>query len=498
MIQDRPIPLAALALLAVFLIAGCVRQEEPNRHLVIVLDGLRSDYITPDLMPNLYQLGREGVTAGNHHIVYPPVTRVNAPSIATGSYPASHGLMHNMILLPELSDEVIHTGDDIESLMAAAPLLTAVSIGERLQEYGRVFFTASSGSFGSSYLLNHTLAGAGVWNSRGLIVPEPMARHARQLLGELPEIDRPNVAQNRWVVDAYLRYSVDELDADVAILWITDPDGTAHTYGIGAPETESALAHVDEELGRLLDGLESRGVLSRTNIIVTTDHGFSTHRGGFQLARLLEEGGISDGVIVVGNSQIYRSGETAASAEEIARYLQERPEVGAIFSRPIRSGDPQGRVEGTLSMDLIHYTHERAADLLVTASWDDGLNEFGYAGRSAQGGTAGHGTASPFELRTTLILSGPDFREGVVSPVPTGNVDLAPTILSLLGVPLPESMQGRVLEELLREGPDPYAVEVQIERFETDPVGWSDSYRMVLERARTGESAYFMQAGIER
>src|SRR5262245_54309837 len=71
-----------------------------NRQLLIVLDGLRPDYVTADIMPNLYALGQRGVVFQNHHSVYPTVTRVNASSIATGTYPASHGLMGNTVFFP--------------------------------------------------------------------------------------------------------------------------------------------------------------------------------------------------------------------------------------------------------------------------------------------------------------------------------------------------------------------------------------------------------------
>jgi predicted AlkP superfamily pyrophosphatase or phosphodiesterase len=49
--------------------------------LLIVLDGLRPDYVTPSVMPNLHALGQRGVVFANHHSVFPTVTRVNASSI---------------------------------------------------------------------------------------------------------------------------------------------------------------------------------------------------------------------------------------------------------------------------------------------------------------------------------------------------------------------------------------------------------------------------------
>ena len=45
------------------------------------------------------------------------------------------------------------------------------------------------------------------------------------------------------------------------------------------------------------------------------------------------------------------------------------------------------------------------------------------------------------------MCSGPLFRESVRSLAPTGNIDLLPTILKVLGVPEPKGISGRVLVE---------------------------------------------------
>jgi arylsulfatase A-like enzyme len=46
------------------------------------------------------------------------------------------------------------------------------------------------------------------------------------------------------------------------------------------------------------------------------------------------------------------------------------------------------------------------------------------------------------------------------SAVPTSNVDLAPTLLTWLGVPVPPSMSGRVATELFGSGPRPTSLTV--------------------------------------
>src|SRR6058998_2136329 len=89
------------SLLAAPLVA-CTPPKEPRRQLLIVVDGLRPDYVTPDVMPNLTALGKRGVVFNRHHSVYPTVTRVNAASISTGAYPETHGLLGNAVFFPSV------------------------------------------------------------------------------------------------------------------------------------------------------------------------------------------------------------------------------------------------------------------------------------------------------------------------------------------------------------------------------------------------------------
>src|SRR5471032_2776080 len=103
----------------VMLSAGLLAQGRPagtasttHRQLLIVVDGLRPDYVTPDVMPNLYALGQRGVVFANHHSVFPTVTRVNASSISTGAYPERHGLLGNTVFFPQVdANRFLDTSD---------------------------------------------------------------------------------------------------------------------------------------------------------------------------------------------------------------------------------------------------------------------------------------------------------------------------------------------------------------------------------------------------
>ena len=91
--------------LALFLaFASIVRAQPASRtQLLIVVDGLRPDYVTRDVMPRLFELGQRGIVFTAHHSVFPTVTRVNASSIVTGAYPETHGLLGNTIYIPSVN-----------------------------------------------------------------------------------------------------------------------------------------------------------------------------------------------------------------------------------------------------------------------------------------------------------------------------------------------------------------------------------------------------------
>ena len=467
---------------------------EPQSSVVIVIDGLRPDYITREIMPHLVALGEAGVIAEAHHSVFPTVTRVNSSSLATGTYPREHGVMYNSIYLPEVSPKAIDTAD-ASALLAAeystgGRLLTAPSIGELFTRAEKKVLAIGSGSTGSTLLLNHKATSAGAaLGTANFSRPTSLAARAATLLGPSPAAGSSKEEAMRWAVDAYLEIGLKELRPEATYLWLTDPDGTAHRRGVGAPEVKEALRGVDGQLGRLLDTLAQRGLRERVNIFVTADHGFSTHGGPSNITALLTSRGLTDGVKIVG-PQIYVESGGDEKIRRIVALLQETPWVGAIFTRAAKPGGNDGFVPGTLSLAAIHLQHARVADILVDPLWSDAKNAHGYPGTTTAGGVAGHGSSSPYDIRIRLTAAGPALKRGLRSSVPTGNIDLAVTLCHLHGVKPAPSMAGRVLTELLRNGPPAESVRVErtVHRVATETA--SGRYGIELHRSRVGATEY--------
>lgn len=419
-------------------------------------------------MPRLVRLSKRGIVFRAHHSVYPTVTRVNAATFVTGVYPESHGLLGNTVYVPAVNQlKTLDTGSraNLEAIaQAEGRLLTAPSLGEVLSRAGQILFAAGAGTSGAAFLLNHT-AGAGAIVHPEFTRPADWSARVFDALGTPPPEAKPNAAQNRYAVDAYLKIGLDQLQANLAMIWISDPDHTAHSKGIGSDTTTRALALADAEIGRLEDSLQAKGLLDRTNLVVVSDHGFSTHTGAFRVEAFVEPfvKRLPDGspdVIVAEGAVYLRGAHDAARVATIAQALQRRPEVGALFTRSAQPGGLEGIVPGTLSYDVARWNHPRSGDILASANWTRDPNAAGFAGTTGQSGAAGHGSTSPYDIHAVLIAAGPDFRRGATSDVPTGNVDLAPTLLRLLGLPVLPTMTGRVIDEAFVTGPAPASVRV--------------------------------------
>jgi hypothetical protein len=444
----------ALAMIA-SIFTGCQeKKEERNLVLLVVFDGLRHDYITPEIMPNMYQLKTNGAYGPVHHSIFPTLTRVNSAGIASGAYPATNGVMGNSVYFP-LIDSIrgLNTGEASELMRIEketnGQLFTSPTLAEILRDNGKNLMVFSTGSTGQSFLLNHLAASFGAIVNPQLILPATLQPELEEVAGAIPASGKGEYQRHTWIADAYMHYGLSADAPAVSILWFADPDATAHAKGVGAPETIESIKYADNELGRIISAIRDRGF--KVDILISTDHGFITHMGKNSISPFLVEQGlkqspVSTDVIVVGGAIYVKEKE---KVEAIANALMEQHWVGAVFTKPAGADMTEGIIKGTFSMALAHYDHnDRSPDILVDMAWNDDVNEFGYPGKSYSRGIAGHGGSSPYEMNISMVAFGPGFKTSYQSNMASGNVDLAPTILELVGLEIPKEMDGRVLSEL--------------------------------------------------
>ncbi|MGV3685755.1 MAG: alkaline phosphatase family protein [Daejeonella sp.] len=474
------------------------------RTLIVFFDGLRPDYITEGNMPNLFAFKNKAAYGRQHHSVFPTVTRVNASSYSTGSYPGTHGLMGNSVYFPQVNKaKALNTGNALEvdeiAKATGDKVLTAASLAELLQQAGSSMMVFSSGTTGQALMQNHKISGGAVVNP-DLIRPESFKDRVLSEIGTVQSAGNKHI----WVANALMKYGLRLDGPKVSAIWFGDPDGTAHRDGIGTATAMAAIKTVDEQFGRILADIEAKGLANNFNILISSDHGFVTDigkegLGEFLISQGLKKDQASDDVVLAGGA-IYVKDSNRELISKIVLALQQQEWVGGIFTPARKAGDTKGWVPGTLSFDAIHWDHpERSSDILVDVNWNDAKNDKGYAGSSFARGVAGHGGFSPYEVRIPLIAYGPGFKKGYESDLPTSNVDLVPTILHLHKIAIPEQMDGRVMHELLtKKSPASAPTSSKVRLVETSTKTPRGKYTLILEQSVLGRYIYLNSAKVVR
>ena len=476
--------------------------------VIVVFDGLQQAQATPELMPNLSRLAAGGVSFGNHHAVFPTVTRANVASIVTGHHPGVHGLTANMLVIPEFDPHraIGALEPALSEVAARTPVLLQPTLGDILYQHGREFVAVGTGTSGNAYLQNpnaETHGGATIHPD--FCLPRPLHGEITARFGPWPERGAPSAQKLARAVDVFTGYVLPERQPSVSLLWFSEPDSSQHAHGVGSDAAVHAIREADRQFGRLLRWMNEQGLASGTNVLVASDHGYSTISEVVDVEALLREagfppGGEPGGVTVApnGGSALFYTSENGgendshpsrddATAERLAGWLTAQPWCGALVA-----SDAAGSVAGTLPSSLIGLEGPRAPCLTMSFRWDSRPNAAGFAGHACSTGLGPgqgqHGSMSRHETRNVLFAKGPDFKQSATIATPTGNVDLAPTILHLLGLPGGETMHGRVLHESLLDGPDTAGWQTTTHEAERDtPNG---RYRQAITVSRVGNTVY--------
>ncbi|WP_420347859.1 alkaline phosphatase family protein [Pelagibius sp.] len=489
--------------------------------ILVVLDGLRRDFVTAAYTPNLHAFLRENVDYRESRAVFPSMTRVNAAAIGSGCVPGTTGVIANQFYDPKVfADGLFHTGkvSHIEAAMQAyeGRFVTVDGLAESLVAGGRSLAVVTSASGGTTRVLNPRVAENGqvslCLRDWGSSYPKAFADRVMDGLGGLPDLQMPAVAISRCLTDIVLDHVMPEVDPDVAIVWYGDPDYTFHYRGLGSEEALAAMRAVDQQFARLVDWARDPARRRDIQILVASDHGHINAVGRVEAGRELREAGFDldpasgpqrgllGAPLQVGAVRALQAADNTQLLD-LVQFLREQPWCGAIFTQgPDGSQVPNGLVAGTLNSSLLLNDHARSPDLFYTLAVGDEAGPRGvpgsgrFVGSELKEGGSTHGGLSSYEMRSVLGAGGSAFRNGVVSALPCGVVDIAPTVLSLLGIAPPPLMSGRVLSEGLAGHDTAALTEPEDEVFETVHAFGRD----VLRRRRLGQHVYVQEADVQR
>lgn len=165
-----------------------------------------------------------------------------------------------------------------------------------------------------------------------------------------------------------------------------------------------------------------------------------------------------------GSTYFYIPNHNKMLTQKLVRYCQSRQEFGPIFIDA-----RYGNIPGTLKLETVKLQNHnnRNPDLIVSSNYNENERIGGFAGieyNSAGSNRGMHGSFSPIDVHNTLIAYGPNFKKNYVDQLPSGNVDVAPTIAYLLGFRLVNT-DGRILYEALSNGPEASSYNLKINSY---------------------------------
>jgi arylsulfatase A-like enzyme len=219
----------------------------------------------------------------------------------------------------------------------------------------------------------------------------------------------------------------------------------------------------DGDLAMIQDAYRKAGVLNRTLFVLMSDHGM------MPLRHRVNQSDITNAVAKAGTtlvSQAYTSGvylwvkdegRATAAARSIAGlnnpyiqsvYARVRTSKGYTYTRV--SSAKLLRTGGTEAANqylLTSFNGSNAPDIVVAFAEGVGCEPGGQAAWKAD-----HGGPSWQSQHLPLILSGPGIRSGYVSSYPARLIDVAPTILQVMGASH-KGMQGIPLADALTSPP---------------------------------------------
>ncbi len=463
-----------------------VAKGQAEHVVVVVWDGMRPDFITPQYTPTLYALATNGVFFKRHHAAYISSTEVNGTALATGAHPSRSGIMANFEYRAELgwvstfgteTLDAVRRGD----LLTDGNYLLVPTIAEMLHQTGIPTVVAGS----KPVVLLHDRAwkrpNPAAQNSmllfEGKSVPRSLAESLKKVNDDKAfptNVTYPNTAQDTWTTKAFTRVLWRKGVPKFSLLWLSEPDKTQHETGVGSEKAVAALDGSDHRLKEVIDALEEKKVREKTDIFVVSDHGFSTIDRGPDLVEVLKKAGFSatkkfenpePGDVLVsglgGSVSFYVMDQAEPVIHKLVAFLQTTDFTGIVFSRL--------KIDGTFPLEQVRIgTTNNAPDVVISLQWSAEKNENGFPGMitaiEGKKGKGTHASLSPFDMRNTLVAAGPDFKRGFLNETPSGNIDVVPTILWILGVKPSQPLDGRILHEALISGESvPKPVERKIE-----------------------------------
>ncbi|KAM0932689.1 putative nucleotide diphosphatase [Dioscorea sansibarensis] len=368
--------------------------------LLVSFDGFRYGYQFKAQTLNIHRLISNGTEAEPGLIpVFPSLTFPNHYSIVTGLYPAYHGIINNHFTDP--------TSGEVFSMSSHEPTWW---LGEPLWET-----VVNHGLNAATFFWPGSEVKKGSWSC-----PSEFCHHYN---GSVPFEQR---------VDSILNYFdlPNNQIPSLMTLYFEDPDHQGHQFGPDDPAITEAILHVDAMIGRLIAGLEKRGVFQDVTLILLGDHGMvgNCDKKAIFLDDLAPWVDVHSDWIQSLSPLLAITPPSEFSAAQVVKKMNE-----GLSSGRVNNGE---HMKMYLKEDLpkrLHYSESYRIPAIIGIV-DEGYKVEMKRKESGKGCGGAHGYDNAyFSMRTIFVGHGPQFAKGMKVPA-FENVEIYNLIASILNL----------------------------------------------------------------
>jgi Type I phosphodiesterase / nucleotide pyrophosphatase len=404
-----------------------------SRHAIYVnCDGLGREWVTGELAPVLYEAARKNLWCADHRAVFPSVTRPSAASVATGCYPARHGLHGNRMGLTEQGKIVVrdvgHPDFRDHLRRATGATLRVPTLAERVAGTGG-FIGFSNVSPGAAYFLDPDHFGH-IYHRAGSYGPGGIPIGGAEALAVSHDLAGDRAMTRRFCSEILL-----ERRPAVAVLWLANPDLTLHGAPLGSPAHLAALRETERNVLDVLQTVERlRTDGEDVLLLIGSDHGQETIGDCIDVEAWLSTHGLgalvaAGDVAVAGQGTaalIYATDEGRPALLDSLDVMGAQPWAGEIITdRKLAELGHAARDGVVAAVNMARRADDNAYGV-AGQRWT-----VAEAGKSAAIGCGQHGGWGPDETRPFLIVNDAGRSSGMLGRS-TSLVDIAPTILAFL------------------------------------------------------------------
>ena len=417
--------------------------------LIIGLDGLQMNQINDLQSPNLNKFKNNSFSFENHHSTFPTVTRSNAASIVTGVNPGTHGIVGNTMVFREYDTEIILPvlySEMLDLYNRTGEILLVPSLSEILSDNGLSFMVLNSGTSGNAIIQNtEIIKNKQTTFHRDINLDKNEYPNLPDSIHEWPEQSIPDYDATNHIIN--ILNDLDEGNlSDVSIIWFDEPDKSQHNFGLNEKESNKALKHVDNLFGKIIDFVDQNSL--DPTIMLVSDHGYSRISDVIDIQKELHTD--FPGYLFAENGGSFL---VYTKKDQIFDPILINEIISKPWAGPIIAGNNKISFNGIHNYDLFAKPGKRNPDLFVSMNWEKLDNLKNIKGQvystSLKKGLGNHGSISPQEIHNSLVIGGKRIKVDHATYLPSSNVDILPTVLTLLGIDIPKYLEGRALLECL-------------------------------------------------